>query len=521
MHSSSAADGGHSSTQPKNRNTDEHYDNIARIVDQSITNANRILDTLGTKKENINKKARGKRGPVPESKCSLASTSSAVGSQSTFSGPSTRGFQSYVDTPSRLRSYSKSKKSENNDMVPQCSCKRGREECTCREIELRYADALAKWASSSRTVTPNRGNVSSRSRNNTTSHISMSSVYRSSAGSSAEFSEPSNSSRYITLKKPRRRKLPYRREKPRHTHTDKKASQTHVSNKEEEGKVIEEQKHLTSDNAKCRTCITITHANNVYIKCRCGHTCHQQKGASIKFSLGKEAKHPLVVPSSPKKPAAKEKKKTSFGTDSEKKTETSLHTARCYSKRVATSPKKKFKIVNPEILSSPATDPRLHTPRVSTSEKLRRDFCRRTFESEMNHEKPPSTTKQPAVPAKPRSSRSRTPRGYRRDSRSESSRREPDLHTARCRTPKKSGRGRSEHVRKGRTPRGYKGKSEDSSIRTARAQTPKQKSDGLKFDATFRVNDQETNELHTLIIKADIQGKKIKKLIMNGKTCKV
>ncbi|ETN86822.1 hypothetical protein NECAME_05814 [Necator americanus] len=82
------------------------------------------------------------------------------------------------------------------------------------------------------------------------------------------------------------------------------------------------------------------------------------------------------------------------------------------------------------------------------------------------------------------------------------------------------GRGRSEHVRKGRTPRGYKGKSEDSSIRTARAQTPKQKSDGLKFDATFRVNDQETNELHTLIIKADIQGKKIKKLIMNGKTCK-
>ncbi|ETN86820.1 hypothetical protein NECAME_05812 [Necator americanus] len=93
MHSSSAADGGHSSTQPKvvtakvlpsqlseknfdffqNRNTDEHYDNIARIVDQSITNANRILDTLGTKKENINKKARGKRGPVPESKCSLGS----------------------------------------------------------------------------------------------------------------------------------------------------------------------------------------------------------------------------------------------------------------------------------------------------------------------------------------------------------------------------------------------------------------------------------------------------------------
>ncbi|ETN86821.1 hypothetical protein NECAME_05813 [Necator americanus] len=49
------------------------------------------------------------------------------------------------------------------------------------------------------------------------------------------------------------------------------------------------------------------------------HTCHQQKGASIKFSLGKEAKHPLVVPSSPKKPAAKEKKKTLFGTDSEKK----------------------------------------------------------------------------------------------------------------------------------------------------------------------------------------------------------
>lgn len=43
----------------------EYYQNIARIVDQTITNANRLLRELGPKKANANELACNKTEPPP------------------------------------------------------------------------------------------------------------------------------------------------------------------------------------------------------------------------------------------------------------------------------------------------------------------------------------------------------------------------------------------------------------------------------------------------------------------------
>ncbi|KHJ82435.1 hypothetical protein OESDEN_17871, partial [Oesophagostomum dentatum] len=136
----------------------------------------------------------------------------------------------------------------------------------------------------------------------------------------------------------------------------------------------------------------------------------------------------------------------------------------------------------------------------------------------------------------PKKRRLKSKKPSRKETRSVSSQTDATLYTARAPTPKLWGP-------RARTPQKSLARAlalrnlaarqapSDTSLRTARACTPRRRrsplslsakeAPDLTLNATFRVRDQETEELHTLVLKAEMQGKAIKKLSVNGKECKV
>ncbi|RCN46556.1 hypothetical protein ANCCAN_07416 [Ancylostoma caninum] len=369
------------------------------------------------------KEAKEKSCTVPSSS---GSTRASAGSSKTCSSrSSTRGFQNYVDTPSRMRSLSKPKSRDH-----QCFCASARKlpACACsRELEGLYAAALERWVSSSRR-----------------------------------------------------------------------------------------------------------------------HICQevQPKSTSVQLCVGKSSEQASTESSSPKKSVTKRRARTipiRKSSDSKQiKAESPVRTALAVSKR-GSSPSEKLKIVNPEVLVSPVTDPRLYTPKMTASEKLRRDFYLRTMESERRDEKNEAAKAAASIRAEEKQK-------GKKKSRSRSTQTISNLCTARAgsltKTAKSPRKKRTAALPRSRSPRGslapvsprcrghYLGSSaawmadrrrgsETPPMRTARPHSPGEKSDHLTFDATFRVKDQETDELHTLVLNAEMQGRTIKKLILNGRACMV
>ncbi|KAL6732481.1 hypothetical protein Aduo_003237 [Ancylostoma duodenale] len=324
MHSRPTANNGRSSTHGEDSTTAEYYQNIARIVDQSITNANRLLNEMGRKRTNPNELADSKAEPPPDKEVKKPGTvpsssgstrASAGSSQTCSSGSSTRGFQNYVDTPSRMRSLSKPKSRDH-----QCFCASARKipACACsRELERLYAAALEQWVSSSRSSANNsRSNASLCSRSRTSSV--RRSNHRKDAGSSGKSSPrtlsepPAGRCPYgVILRKPRKR--PYRPLSS--TRTAAVPSKPNVTSASAQDTAVEVPEDLKNNGSLGKGHVTIMHADNVYFKCNCGHVCEkaQPKSTSVQLCVGKSSEQASTESSSsPKKPVTKRRVQINF-----------------------------------------------------------------------------------------------------------------------------------------------------------------------------------------------------------------
>ncbi|EYC07407.1 hypothetical protein Y032_0070g416 [Ancylostoma ceylanicum] len=321
MHSRPAAKDGRSTTHGKDSTTAEYYQNIARIVDQTITDANRLLNEMGRKRSNANQLAGNKAEPPPDKEAKeksgavpSSSESTRVSAGSCSMGSSTRGFRNYVDTPSRMRSYSKPK-----SMDHQCFCASGRKipACACsRELEQLYASALKEWVSSSRSSANNsRSSTPLRSRSGTSSTRKPNpKLCRGDAGSSGRSSPRMSSappatrcSVGIVLRKPQVRKHAQRPLSS--TRTAVAPSKPDVASGSAQDTSIELPEDVKNNGSARKGYVTIMHADNVYFKCSCGRICPkaQPKSTSVQLCVGKSSELASEQSSSPRKAVAKKR----------------------------------------------------------------------------------------------------------------------------------------------------------------------------------------------------------------------
>ncbi|CAJ0595193.1 unnamed protein product [Cylicocyclus nassatus] len=441
-----------------------YYENIARITDETLAKANRLLGNLEPIRRDL-------KSPNRENNCVgehlLINTENGTDAHLPLSSDesrcsagndySTEGFKNYVDTPSRFLSKSVSCQQENHGN--KCLCTfiqpnlRSREKANARELEHQYACALEQWLKSSRI------NTSCGKSSTTVRSPSSSSPSRMMSGRELKISRGDSKAPRICSKHKRSlRKLVdrYTSYSPR-----RKSKQETQIGKEEANNGLAFKESIRHG------CVTIMQADNVYFKCRCGHVC----------------KYPVKI-SSPRSSMCQWAASSSCEKSVENKRGTSLRTAR--------SPRARG-------ISSRNTS-------ASETKKVEREFRRRTFAAKEKDKG--SAVKKTAFSPKVQST------GFTTRTRSISSQTDPTLGG---RLPR-SGVGL---LAKALTERKSLTGANATVIKTARANSPRRRPDSILFDATFRVKDQETDELHTLILNAEMQGNLIKRLIINGKECKV